>query len=309
MSAPISAEDTKPIVAHIDGKVVDANGRPIANAVVLGGRSLSMMFAGSITTQAGVYTGDDGKFSLPVYQSDDVLLMAAHHEHGMSVIAEESSAGADVELRLEPFGWLVGSVKEGSEPVPARVILLSDDHDKARFAAKTEEDGSYRIGPVPPGDYTVGASTMMRDPGNLTRFPETGASIVPGRSVEHDVVALDESMIVLESTLPEELDIKWVTLAAFEGEFEASEVKFDRKDPFPGKDATAGWVLRGGKDSHDGDVSFQGLEPGTYTACIAVTPNEGEDTVDCKVIELGEKAMEVVELHPVVPEDETALQR
>lgn len=309
LSSPLAGEEPKRIVAHIDGTVVDADGRPVANAVVLGGRALSMMFAGSITAQAGVYSGDDGRFSLPVYQTDDLLLMAAHHEHGMSVVTKSSSAGTDVELRVESFAWLVGSVKEGSEAVPARVFLRSEDHDTARFAGKTEDDGSYRIGPVPPGDYTVGASTMMDDPGNLTRFPEMDVSLVAGRSVQHDVVALDESMIVLEATLPEELDIKWITLAAFEGAFETSEVKFDREDPFPGKDATAGWVLRGGVDSHDGDVSFQGLKPGTYTACISVTPLEGEETLDCTVVELGEKAMEVVELHPVVPEGDAALQR
>lgn len=309
VTSPFAADDPKRIVAHIDGKVVDTDGRPIANAVVLGGPSLSMMFAGSITTQAGVYSGDDGRFSLPVYQPDDLLLMAAHHEHGMSVVTETSSANAEVELRLESFGWLVGSVREGSETVPASVFLKSADHKTARFSAKTEEDGTYRIGPVPPGGYTVGASTMMADPGNVTRFPEMDVSVVAGRSIEHDVVALDASMIVLESTLPEELDIKWITLAAFEGKFETNEVNFDREDRFPGKDATAGWILRGGKDSHDGDVSFQGLEPGTYTACISVTPIKGEETLDCRVVELGEKAMEVVELHPVVPEGDPALQR
>jgi len=295
--------EPQPIVGHIEGRVVDADGRPIPNAVVLGGRALSVLFSDSITAQAGVYSDSDGRYSLPVYQADELLLIAAHHEHGMSALAQTSTRGPDAELQIEPFAWLTGTVKEGDEPVPARVMLRHSKAPRARFSGQTEEDGTYRIGPVPPGDYIVDANTLMDDPGNATLFQEATASVVAGRSSTHDVIGLDGAMIVLESTLPEDLDIKWVQLAVFRGKYDPEAIVMDRDNPLPGRDASAGWLLRGGVDSHDGDASFQGLEAGTYTACISVTPSDGDESVDCSVVELGEKAMEVVELFPVGSND------
>jgi hypothetical protein len=123
-------------------------------------------------------------------------------------------------------------------------------------------------------------------------------SVVSGRAVEHDVVALDGAMIVLESTFPEGLHIKTVTLAVLPGEFETGRVKLDRRNPSPEGQDTSGWLFRGGADSDNGDASFQGLETGRYTGCVSARLADETSIIDCKVVEIEEGEMKVLELAP-----------
>jgi len=285
----------RPVIGHVEGTVLSADGNPVANAVVLGGRSLSMKFGTNIGSQAGVLSDDQGHFALPVFQPSDIGILAAHHEHGMSAAVPTSTEGSHVELRLAPFSWIEGTVREGEGGIPARVMLLGSRAPLFAFGGPTEEDGTFRLGPLPPGSYSATASTSLSDSGTITRLPEFRVRLRPGHSTRRDFRAAEGPMLVLESTLPEQLDIEWIRLGVFTGRREIASL-----DAFTALAADAPredyqGITRGGIDAHRTDASFTGLAPGIYTGCLGVSPGEGEGSVECQTVELTGDELEVID--------------
>ena len=287
-----------PIIGHIEGVVRTEKGKPIANAVVLGGRTLTMKFGKNIGAQAGVLSDERGRFVLPVFQPANIGVLAAHNEHGMSAVVSASTQSEEVELRLVPFSWIEGTVTEGAEGIPARVALLGSKAPLLVFSGPTQEDGTYRLGPLPPGPYTIAASTSHSDAGSITRFPEFHVRLRPRHSTHRDIQASDGPMLVLESTLPETLAIEWVRLGIFTGprDIESLEAFADLARTSSSEDYQG--ITRSGIDSHSGDASFTGLAPGTYTGCVGVRLKDDEGRIECKTVELSEDDLKVINFGP-----------
>ncbi len=284
-----------PVIGHVEGVVLSADGRPIANAVVLGGRSLSMKFGTEIGSQAGVFSGQHGRFALPVHQATTIGLFAAHHQHGMSAASLTSTGSGDVELRLEPFAWIEGTVREGDAGIPAQVMLWGSKTPLLAFGGPTDDDGTYRLGPLPPGHYTTMTFTSPRDPGTITRFPEFGVRLRPNHALHRDMQAAEGQMLVLESTLPGDLDVASIQLGVFTGRRDIGSLEAFKALASASSRREYQGIQRAGVDSHGGDASFTGLEPGTYTGCLGVSVTGGVDRFACRTVELDKDELKVID--------------
>lgn len=298
MTSMSTGGDPPSAVGHIEGKVVDAQGRPVEGAVVLGGSHLTMTFGTALSSSAGVVTDARGSFVLPAYSAERLVVLAAHHEHGMSRLAYNSTSDAETSLRLEPFAYVEGTVREGDGGIPARVILLGSKKPRVMFGGSTEDDGTYRLGPLPPGTYTGVASTAMNDPGNVTKFAETPAKLTSDAQLKLDFTALEGTLLTIEQGVPEGSDLKTVRYGVFSGAREIATVEaFDRAIKDGPRDEVS-YLLRGGIDANSEPVNFNALEPGTYTACACVTARDDVDTLSCEQVEVAANDVTVVEFPP-----------
>src|SRR5687768_17166570 len=55
-------------------------------------------------------------------------------------------------------GSLTGTI-EGIEPANAEVLITRQGDEKTRFSTKADENGNYRFDNIPPGKYTLYASS------------------------------------------------------------------------------------------------------------------------------------------------------
>ena len=171
-----------PPARHVHGRVIDGNGSPVAGADVLVGMMVNPVAlkldddptALALRRSRHTTTGQDGRF--------DVALPGSARGRPQRALAVTSSGGrspevaipdgdADVVLQLAPSGAIAGTVRGGAGMV--NVMARSDD---GMGMAATDEHGSYRIGGLAPGHYTVTAMRM-------------GASIQQASPVEVDVAA------------------------------------------------------------------------------------------------------------------------
>ncbi|RKH31785.1 carboxypeptidase regulatory-like domain-containing protein [Corallococcus praedator] len=106
-------------------------------------------------------SAEDGTFALEGLPSGAFALWALG-EHG-AVMRPEVPAGSEaVELELEEGFQLSGTVTEalGHTPIPgARVTVLHEAHTRF-FDAIADDQGRFRVGPLPPGRYLEVASAQ-----------------------------------------------------------------------------------------------------------------------------------------------------
>lgn len=180
-----------------------------------------------------------------------------------------SDAAVPAVPEVEGSAWIEGQVQ--GRP-GTRVIATATHEPQAFFAATTAADGSYRLGPVPAGEYEVTPFTSLRHPELVDNF--TAAL----------VTATDETPAVANFSQPGDGSIRVRFAAA----------------PTPGTMVTAVTLFTGvqadvsekryrelhqaqrhlrGRNTISADdltTTFNGLLPGEYTAC-ALTNVGGED--------------------------------
>ncbi len=149
----------------------------IAVALVLG--LVSVVLLGN----TGLFDGDAG--------TDD---------GGSELDGIDDGAGAVVAELALPGGAITGTVRDDvlDEPVAGALVELFavDDPVDPVTTAATDADGAYRLGGVPPGDYTMRVSATGFDPawlGDVERFTEAAALTVAADAagpVPADVVVL-----------------------------------------------------------------------------------------------------------------------
>lgn len=154
----------------IEGRVVDAGGTPVPGAEVSAGHILvgSGLDAdmGRFGPQFGAgaaksITDRDGRFVLRGVGRGNLIVVAAHAEHGRSAplrVPKSNESVAGVELRLAGYGAIEGRVTARGAPMAdINVMVQSIDAPLMVMMVFTGDDGSFRLDRVAPGRYSVNA--------------------------------------------------------------------------------------------------------------------------------------------------------
>lgn len=142
--------------AGISGKVVDPDGKPVADARVVA-TSASEPFPVVDPRRDGVLTGADGVFAIPAVASGTWRLTASHEGHGPATSAPITVDGVrartNVELKLEAGGTVKGKVVDtNGKPVASaevRVVVRGHLEWRARRQALTGPDGTFSVSSLP----------------------------------------------------------------------------------------------------------------------------------------------------------------
>ena len=262
----------------VRGRVVDADGQPVAGAVVVGARDL-VVLSDVLGADAGARTDADGSFSIDTYESTETSLVALHHDGGMSSMAR-SMAGQTVELRLEPFAWIEGSVRNGADPVRTHLKALSVDAHFG-FVGETDASGHYKVGPVPPGDYGVSVF-WAKDQDGVVAFPEPQVRAQAGRVVVGDVVETEPGSVEVAFHRTPGMPVSDAAIAVFDGKpVVNNDEQFTRLRGEPGRvlvETSIRW-------KHDGAL-LQGLPNRVLTVCARSNLGDAGMHVGCDEVDL-----------------------
>jgi hypothetical protein len=183
---------------RLTGRVVGADGQPIAGAAVGAIRTTQLEFV-TQTMPLGAETDAKGEFSLSGLMAGTVQLEAMadgfRRSHAVAWIPDSEPA-RPIEITLEPAGWLVGSVRDtAGNLVHALVSVMpravSSSPGRAQLErlpiAATEAAGEYRLEGLDPGTYTVTAQPIDRTGSGK---PSPPIEIRPGENTLDLVVEL-----------------------------------------------------------------------------------------------------------------------
>ncbi len=155
----------EPPVGYITGRITDAQtGEGIPDAWVgASGEVLRIIFE--------TRTGPDGRYFLPVLAEDryNVRAAARSYEVGeysgnpVAVEAYDTVFGVNIVLFQQPISIDLGSISGqvtnagNGSPIPHALVVARQGDGFGFGSAQTDENGNYRIGPLPMGFYKVAA--------------------------------------------------------------------------------------------------------------------------------------------------------
>jgi protocatechuate 3,4-dioxygenase beta subunit len=272
------------IIVHkgrtVSGRVV-RDGKPVADAVVVAGRAL---FGSGSTTQASVGAGradnaketttdGNGEFTLNGVGAGDLNLVAEHPDHGRSrtqAIRFNREPIEGLELVLLPFAAITGKVLRGGAPVEGVFVnAQSTSAPGAIYGVATGPDGRFRFDRLAPDSYKVSAVTG--DPRTGLGFHSAAVTLAPGQTATVNL-SLDAGNVTLK-----------VTPRASNAPTTGFAIVFATDQPVAPRTArelesifaTLGEAFTGFGLAINGSAAvLKDLEPGSYTVCSWVFPNE-----------------------------------
>lgn len=173
----------------VEGTVVDANDKPVANAYVVinspGERAvIENGRIGDRRDVTFVTTDDTGRFVLP--SRDDKAAIVVLHDAGMKMI--ECAAHNGGKLKLVPWATIKGKVTQDGKPVEQQQIRFYHTigtETEFAFSGKTttDDEGNYTLPRVPPNESFVISTQTPQGQLNLTLSVETK----PGKVINGDL--------------------------------------------------------------------------------------------------------------------------
>lgn len=266
-----------PTTGEVHGRVLDPGGKPIPGVLVVGGDGLVSLHD-SLRARDGAWTDEQGHFSMKTCGGREVSLVAMHHERGMSR-APRVPVGREVDLTLEPFTWIEGVVREGPDPVEARVTAQTDDM-AVTVSGHTDASGHYKFGPLPPGTYDV--RVRNNDPDEVIAFPVETLELRPGTTTEYSPTESDPGSVYVEFHRTPGLRVAVIGIALFEGPGPVS-ADAEYEAIVQGEDGRTFDGPSGLGPSHPRKL-FRGLPPGMYTACARLNLGDNDMHVICESV-------------------------
>jgi protocatechuate 3,4-dioxygenase beta subunit len=161
--------------AEVAGRVVDAEGAPVAGAEVM------LLAGGRGWTRRQTTTGGDGGFRFEAVEDGEYRVRASKQGHATAESEPVRVAGAPVgglEVRLQAGGAIVGRVLGLEADALARVEIAAARTQAMDYKpTRVDYEGRYRIAPVAPGEWRVWAEVP-----NTGRRAEGRVTLAPGAS-------------------------------------------------------------------------------------------------------------------------------
>jgi protocatechuate 3,4-dioxygenase beta subunit len=264
------------------GRVVDASGKPVANARVVAGARLFGSGVGLGSGQGGgppmgggsatrtATTDELGEFALFGVGATDLAIAAEHETLGRSttILVAATTQDSVVELQILPFGAIEGVIsKDGAPAESVAVNVTAQNVPNTNFIVQSGPDGAYRFDKLAPDTYLVQAmgGQMMRGVGFVTKVvkvePQAVAKVdidMKSGSTVHVKVALpggDGGFSFISYTMGAVTAKTYAKLGAEVAKLGASYQGF--APVFPGQDA-----------------SLPDVPPGLLSVCAAALPAE-----------------------------------
>ncbi|MFF4699136.1 MFS transporter [Streptomyces chattanoogensis] len=159
-AVPAASTPAGPVIV---GSVRDANGSPVAQAVItlidVGGQQL-----GRASTTA------DGGYELPVPGPGTyVLIGSAGSRQPQAATVVVAGEPVPFDLTLSGSAGLSGEVRaeKGDEPVPGALVVATDVRGEVVASGLAGQDGGFAFGELVPGSYTLAVSADGHRPSAL----------------------------------------------------------------------------------------------------------------------------------------------
>lgn len=252
------------------GRVLDADGRPVAGATVTVGAG-----SGSLAALP-VATDEAGRFTLDTLIPDRrtrLLVEAAGHPPLQAFVTAAAGARAPVEIRLPAPAWLDVRAVEATTggPVPWLYVWAAprdpgEPEAETRYAGSLcDAQGRARLGPLRAGPCEV--------------------------SVSRDGLAIEPVQAVAAAEAPEVL-LRVRTLLEIEGRVRFADgspgrdldLRLTRDDPEEG----LGWS----ETDDEGRFRISDLEPGSYQLTVGLT--DREEQLLARTVEAGTRGLDLV---------------
>lgn len=310
---------------RIAGRVVDTSGQPVAGATVRGGSMLfgdgsstaSRMGAGPMTASAKETATDEaGAFVLSGVGNGDRTLVAEHDTRGRSramLVPGGPDPVRNLELVIEPFGALEGTVTQNGQPVPSvRISVQSQTAPAVIFGVATGDDGAFRFDRLAPDVYK--ASVVDGMPMRGMGFHSKTVTVQSGQTATVELSIEGGEVTLAATPVPQNTDsLGFAMMHLVQGSLEA---------PASARELDLAIAARPGYSSFAFSMGgqparFESLAPGDYTVCavpypLLGNPSEymayGEDHGDalpvyCQSVKLAaEPAEQAIEIPVQVPD-------
>jgi hypothetical protein len=163
----------------LEGRTRDSRGEPVAGAQVYALSFTSTAFGEASDT---VHTGGDGRFRIDGLERGSYSVSATSPEGGEASAEVEIGRGANhVDLTFVEGVTIEGRVVDDSgAPVPRPAITLGSPDGTASSTREGAADGSFRIHPVPAGDYRLTAEAEGFAPTTLPDLLHVASQPVRG---------------------------------------------------------------------------------------------------------------------------------
>lgn len=173
----------------IDGRVVDANGQPVVNALVTAdvmperpGQPFTMVPARR--------TDADGRFVLKPVGAGRLHLSAQHETAGIVRMPPQPLADGEqktMTLKLNPSSSIEGTVRFDDGTPAANVTVAAYNTDRGfsmgpNPSATTGRDGSYALKTMDPGNYEVRAVRSAGARGNADKYDPQRIALAVGET-------------------------------------------------------------------------------------------------------------------------------
>jgi RNA polymerase sigma-70 factor (ECF subfamily) len=203
----------------IEGRARDPAGRPVGGALVFAGDP--HVFASDRTDQrssglARGLSGPDGSFRLDGLRlgANEVFVRARGFATWRAPVEVQAGTRSRIEARLGPGATLTGSVRTSDgQPVPGFHITVLPWDRILGSAAHGEQDGTFRVDRVTPGEIDVvlgwgsARTKLVATEGQEVRwdhvFPPPSKLAIRGRLVDETGAPLPDWSMVVQSEDPE----------------------------------------------------------------------------------------------------------
>lgn len=170
--------------ARVTGVVLDPAGAPLAGATVsVGGSERTLVEAAR--------SDANGRFSIDDAPAAPLVLRSVHSAYADAEATAAASPGAVVEVKLVhgEAGEIEGTVTAGEVPQPGQKVIVSARPGSAGAGkggeTTTDEQGRYRFGGLPAGEYDV-IAMFTDDPAN----PDAAQTLTLPAQVEAGAVTI-----------------------------------------------------------------------------------------------------------------------
>jgi protocatechuate 3,4-dioxygenase beta subunit len=180
--------------AVITGRVLDMEGRPVANASIIGGHEGDMRWDGGPT-------GQDGTFEISGFAAGPDFYVGAVRVEGFAPAAQgpfylTDRGLQDVEFVLEPEGSISGVVVDPAGRPITRARVMASPESEWQFghpSSYTNIEGRFRVGGLFADRYTLKVSPPVS--ARLERRPLTDVDVAPGEAVTGVRLVLDTAAL------------------------------------------------------------------------------------------------------------------